>query len=129
MLQCKHCDVELTVDNTYKRSGRKANFPVGYYRLCKKCYGTERHRRTLSNKESIITRMGGKCSNCGYDKCQNALELHHIDPSLKDSKTTKHLRQITDPVRLESELSKCILLCANCHRETHSGLHPEYLTH
>ena len=129
MLQCKHCDVELTVDNTYKRTGRKANFPVGYYRMCKKCYGQARHRRVKQNRISIIELMGSKCSSCGYDKCPNALELHHLDPTQKDSLTTKHLRHITDPVRLQSELDKCILLCANCHRETHAGLHPNLLIH
>lgn len=119
MLQCKHCDVELTKDNTYKRSGRKASFPVGYYRVCKQCYSQERQRRTNRNRTSIITRMGGKCNNCGYDKCEAALELHHLDPSVKDAATTKHLRHITDETRLLQELSKCVLLCANCHREAH----------
>ena len=119
MLQCKHCGVELTPDNTYKRAGRKANFPVGYYRMCKKCYSQERHRRVKRNRTSIIARMGGKCSKCGYDKCESALELHHLDPSIKDEATTKHLRHITDETRLQKELDKCILLCANCHREYH----------
>ena len=128
MLQCKHCDVELTENNTYKRAGRKASFPVGYYRYCKKCYSKQRHRRVKQNRTNIIELMGGKCQHCGYDKCSNALELHHIDPTLKDANLTKHLRHITDTVRLQSELDKCILLCANCHRETHAGLHPEYLT-
>ena len=120
MLQCKDCGVELTVDNTYKRSGRKANFPVGYYRRCKKCYNEQRQRRTNRNRDDIISRMGGKCCRCGYNKCQAALELHHTDPTQKDPDTTRHLRHITDPARLQSELEKCILLCANCHREEHN---------
>ena len=123
MLQCKHCDVELTEDNTYKRAGRKANFPVGYYRVCKKCYSQERSRRTTRNRTSIIARMGGKCSKCGYSKCEAALELHHLNPSVKDASTTKHLRHITDEARLSKELAKCVLLCANCHREAHHLTH------
>ena len=128
MLQCKDCGVELTEENTYKRAGRKANFPVGYYRRCKTCYGKQRHSRVKSNRSSLIQRMGGKCQCCGYDKSEHALDLHHLDPSKKDAGTTKHLRHITDEKRIESELSKCVLLCANCHRETHAGLHPEYMT-
>jgi 5-methylcytosine-specific restriction endonuclease McrA len=120
MLQCKHCGVELTADNTYKRSGRKADFPVGYYRYCKSCYGKQRHRRIKQNRTNIIEKKGGKCCRCGYNKCEAALELHHLDPSIKDHKTTRHLRHITDPIRLQAELDKCILLCANCHREAHS---------
>jgi len=123
MLQCNHCDVELTEDNTYRRAGRKANFPVGYYRTCKKCYNQERSRRTIKNRTSIIARMGGKCFKCGYSKCEAALELHHLDPSVKDAGTTRHLRHITDEARLSEELAKCVLLCANCHREAHHLIH------
>lgn len=28
---------------------------------------------------------------------------------------------------IEAELKKCVLLCANCHREVHAGWHPQYL--
>lgn len=27
--------------------------------------------------------MGGCCALCGYDKCSDAMELHHIDPTKK----------------------------------------------
>lgn len=28
-----------------------------------------------------IAYKGGKCQCCGYDKCIQALEFHHIDPT------------------------------------------------
>jgi hypothetical protein len=59
--------------------------------------------------------MGGCCQICGYSKCNKALELHHIDPTEKETNFTK----IISWDRLYSELNKCILLCANCHREVH----------
>lgn len=34
-------------------------------------------------KADLVYIMGGKCSICGYDKCQQALEFHHIDKSTK----------------------------------------------
>ena len=65
--------------------------------------------------------MGGKCALCGYDKCNSALEFHHINPSKKDyqlsSGSTRSLNR--DFV----EARKCILVCSNCHREIHSGLY------
>ena len=27
---------------------------------------------------------GGRCQICGYDKCIEALEFHHLDPTRKD---------------------------------------------
>lgn len=59
---------------------------------------------------------GNKCSKCGYDKCLAALEFHHLDPSQKEGGvigTTASLK------KQREEVSKCVLLCANCHREAH----------
>ena len=72
-------------------------------------------------KENIIYVMGGKCALCGYNKCNSALEFHHINPSEKNyqlsSGSTRSLNR--DFV----EARKCILLCSNCHREVHNGLY------
>jgi hypothetical protein len=31
----------------------------------------------------LIGIKGGKCEKCGYDKCLDALEFHHIDQKWK----------------------------------------------
>lgn len=74
---------------------------------------------------------GGKCVKCGYDKCLAALDFHHEDPNEKEfhpSKLCKINPFTTRPdanlQRTLDELSKCILLCANCHRELHYELSP-----
>lgn len=59
--------------------------------------------------------MGGECQMCGYNRCPEALELHHVDPSQKDFSFSK----IRAWDRLYAELEKAILLCALCHREVH----------
>ena len=62
--------------------------------------------------------MGGKCEKCGYDKCAAAMDFHHKDPSKKEFTIgTKNIGF----KRLSEEIKKCILLCANCHRELHSN--------
>ena len=74
-------------------------------------------KRRKKIKEMAVTYLGGECNRCGYDKCINALEFHHIDPDLKefgigDGKTRSW-------EKVKKELDICLLVCANCHREIH----------
>lgn len=64
--------------------------------------------------------MGGKCACCGYDKCQSALELHHINPNEKSFTISEHCNWGWE--KIKNEIKKCVLICANCHREIHAGL-------
>lgn len=56
------------------------------------------------------------CTLCGYRKCIEALEFHHPQNN-KDSNIARLLHGSTR--KLVEEISKCIVLCANCHREQH----------
>lgn len=68
-----------------------------------------------------IEYKGGKCKCCGYNKCISALEFHHLDPSVKEFNIgQKGYTRSWD--KNKKELDKCILVCANCHREIHHGL-------
>jgi hypothetical protein len=73
-------------------------------------------------KQKIVNSMGGKCQICGYDKCLNALELHHIDSSKKEFGFGAIRANPKSFEKIANELKKCILLCSNCHREIHSDL-------
>ena len=64
--------------------------------------------------------MGDRCQLCGYNRDIHALEFHHIDPNQKDFSFNK--AESTSWEVTQEELKKCILVCANCHREIHSGL-------
>jgi hypothetical protein len=70
-------------------------------------------------KEILIGYKGGKCEFCGYSKCNNALEFHHKDPTKKDFNISSHSYSFD---RMKLEADKCLLLCANCHREEHFRL-------
>ena len=77
-------------------------------------------------KEMAIEYKGGKCKICNYDKCNSALEFHHLDPSIKDfSIGQKGYTRSWEIIK--QELDKCILVCSNCHREIHSGIIDEYV--
>lgn len=65
--------------------------------------------------------LGGKCQLCHYDKCLEALDFHHIDPSTKVDNLSNLTKSMgIDALKLEA--SKCLLLCSNCHREFHAGI-------
>ena len=68
-----------------------------------------------------IDLSGGKCLLCGYQRCPEALEFHHRDEGGKDfSISDKGYSRSW--ARVRAEIAKCVLLCANCHREVHVGL-------
>lgn len=59
--------------------------------------------------------------NLWIKKCVGALELHHVNPKDKhfgvgDKGYTRAWSVV------QKELDKCVLLCANCHREVESDI-------
>lgn len=73
-------------------------------------------------KQRIIEAMGGKCVCCGYNTHQSALELHHLDPITKQFTFGSVRASPMAWTRIVEELRKCILVCANCHREIEFGI-------
>lgn len=63
---------------------------------------------------------GGKCVECGYNRCLDVLEFHHLDTTQKFNTVNRLMRISLGAARREAK--KCILVCANCHREHHAGL-------
>ena len=86
------------------------------------CKGRQYHvlcqgvvRRTNRNKRNALRLRGlalyklrRGCKKCGYKKIAAALDFHHVKPALK-------LRRVL--YAGDKEIQKCVILCANCHRE------------
>lgn len=88
---------------------------------CRTCLTAAFKERRQKAKRAAVDYLGGACSKCEYSTCIQALEFHHVDPTQKDFQLSGSFRSGTiDSVK--SELDKCILLCSNCHRETHYEL-------
>lgn len=82
-------------------------------------------QRQTRNRRKWLTDLkmesGGKCKICGYDKCLDALDFHHLNPSIKDGGVNSMIRQ-AGIAKAKTEAEKCLLVCSNCHRELHSKL-------
>lgn len=91
--------------------------PQGKWK-CNKCDIQRVSDRRRELKLLAVEYKGGCCEKCGYDKCIAALEFHHLDPNEKDFgiSSSGHTRSFE---KLKIELDKCIMVCANCHREIH----------
>lgn len=83
-------------------------------KLCGSCR-VKKYRQNV--KQKAIDMFGGKCSKCGYSKCNAALQFHHLDPTQKEIKISAPNNKSWEKVK--EELKKCILVCANCHAEIH----------
>ena len=79
-----------------------------------------RRERTSALKEYIDAIKSNGCKLCGYNKCREALEFHHVSADKKFEIGTMAKRNVSIN-KLKPELAKCVLVCANCHREIHAG--------
>lgn len=120
---CKTCNLPLRAGLRYcgrackwiarrkKRQGETVNRRATWVR------SVQSWRKRLKLK--AVDYKGGRCQYCGYCKCLQALEFHHRNPKEKDFTIS---RITASWARIKKELDKCVLTCANCHREIHSGL-------
>lgn len=80
-------------------------------------------RDKLKRQERLskaIELLGGKCSRCLQSYDAVCYDFHHTDPAQKDFTIGENM--LVGEERFFTEVSKCVLLCANCHRITHKEL-------
>jgi hypothetical protein len=59
-----------------------------------------------------------KCSKC-KEAHPATLDFHHKNPNEKEFQLTRLTHYGYSKERIKNEISKCIVLCANCHRKLH----------
>jgi 5-methylcytosine-specific restriction endonuclease McrA len=68
--------------------------------------------RYLRRKTEALNRLGGRCARCGATR---DLQVDHID---RAEKTMPFSRMyVVNREQFEAELSKCQLLCQDCHQK------------
>jgi len=115
--KCIKCGKDLNTRNIYTASIKKHDY------VCKKCSYLRVSKFSFQKKKEFSSRLKiNGCAIGGYNKCDKALEFHHVNPGDKKFYVNSNLvyqHKITNSMVVE-ELNKCILLCANCHREIHT---------
>jgi ferredoxin len=77
-------------------------------------------KRRKKLRQMAVDLLGGKCIMCGYCRDIKALDFHHKDKTTKEfGLSDRGMTRSWEKIKLEVE--KCVLVCANCHREIHSG--------
>jgi len=111
MKECSSCGEEKPLSEFYKRGDRDA-----YRSRCKACLLDAQKAGYAEKMDRLMEWAGEECERCGYDECRSALEFHHVDPSAKEFSVKQKIPTYS-LAKLKQEAEKCILLCANCHRE------------
>jgi hypothetical protein len=83
-----------------------------------RCAGCAVSERKIKMKKALIELRGGKCKNCGYNRCLNALSFHHRNPRTKKFNVAGNYNRSWKANLAEAK--KCDILCMNCHTELHA---------
>ena len=113
MRKCKECEQDLPLEEFYILNKEK-----GWRRSkCKKCY-----YKTNTSLNSLRVyewykdfKKEQRCAKCGNDD-HRVLEFDHIDRSTKSFNIGDIASKGYSIKRLQEEIDKCEVLCANCHR-------------
>jgi hypothetical protein len=72
-------------------------------------------------KSKAVALMGGTCAGCERTWAEEVFEFHHRDAAAKEFGISQD-GIVRSWQKVVAELAKCVMLCANCHREVHAGV-------
>ena len=115
--------------NTHKKEKAgysRASYARNREKVNKNTYARFRRYR-MENLAFLQSLVPMQCAVCGYNKCFEALDLHHILPNQKThhgDKLSAWLYQLC-PTTFQRKITniKFQMLCSNCHRELHAKEH------
>jgi hypothetical protein len=134
MKKCSGCkeqkDLSCFNANKSKRDGLN--------HWCKDCNRAASRKHYLENKDQrikdsynrsvlyrkkideYIASLSLSCCVCGEAE-PVCLDFHHLDPREKEYNVAS-MKNKCSVEKIKKEISKCISICANCHRKFHAGL-------
>jgi predicted HNH restriction endonuclease len=118
MKKCFQCKEELELDKFYKNKSTKD----GHSGICKNCQ-TENERKNNQLAKEWLNTLRTECKICGENRSW-VLDFHHVNQ--KDKTFDISYYSISGTTAFETkkkkileEMEKCIVVCANCHRDIH----------
>ena len=117
---CTQCEIKQPLTNYYKNGNRLAS-------CCKDCH-KKNIKETYDSKVNQVNQYKTEhgCKRCGETRYW-LLDFHHPDPAQKEFSVSDAIRCKFESIL--SEMEKCDLLCANCHRDWHYRCEKEQLTY
>ncbi len=129
-MECSKCKIDKPTTDFHK----KKSSSTGYNFQCKICINSYHKTRkypvrkdymrdfykqkSTRYKKQLIEMLGGKCNKCGLIDDPCVYDFHHTNPEQKEFSIATALKHSTWDA-IKKEVSKCILLCSNCHRKLH----------
>lgn len=129
MIKCRLCNEDKD-DTEFNFRDRVKGLRQYYCRDCSRQQGKSHYNR---NRQRVITRSvknrvrGNywyaqfkdtlECECCG-EKESCCLEFHHLDPQQKENQPSN----IFNWESFKREISKCVVVCSNCHKKIHRGI-------
>lgn len=112
---CTKCKQELPIDQFNWRNKQKGTRRSE----CKFCHSNYMKQKYQDKKEIIQDlKSQVKCAKCGENRGY-LLDYHHINPEEKDTTIARMTSNNYNLDKIQEEIKKCVVLCANCHREFH----------
>lgn len=140
--RCEACgyDISIAALEFHHRDSKTKDFGLGDFSgpwerlvaeadkcdlLCANCHRRRHHYRgtvaARGKKARAIHLMGDRCGGCFLVVPDSLFEFRHWDAREKEFGISRD--GLSRPWEaIATELLKCVMLCANCHREIHAGV-------
>lgn len=133
--KCPRCEQELDVSKFSKNSSKKS----GLASHCKQCsffYRRQSYQNNIDKYRNDVKERKGRykkaakeyvdtirvsCKICGESE-KSCLDFHHDDPSQKENSISALVAGGFSIEKIALEISKCTVVCSNCHRKIHAGV-------
>ena len=114
MKKCSKCN-EIKLSTEFHKNGFDLSGNQRYKGYCKKCSNSLESLR-YQRKKDFINNQKKQCLKCGNVRFY-LLDFHHREKDKKDFTICQYKKGSLELI--QTEINKCVVLCANCHREFH----------